>query len=80
LLIDRIDSESANNEVDLLDKIALRQVLDTLKPRDRQIIVLRYFKQKTQMQIANMLGISQVQVSRIEKRILEDIRQKIKSN
>jgi RNA polymerase sporulation-specific sigma factor len=77
LLIDRIDSESVNNEVDLLDKIALRQVLETLKPRDKQIIILRYFKQKTQMQIAQMLGISQVQVSRIEKRILEDIRQKI---
>ncbi len=80
LLIDRIDGESINHEVDLIDKIALRQVLKTLKPRERQIIVLRYFKQKTQMQIANMLGISQVQVSRIEKRILEEIRQKIKSN
>jgi RNA polymerase sporulation-specific sigma factor len=80
LLIDRIDSESTNHEIDLIDKIALRQILETLKPRERQIIVLRYFKQKTQVQIAKMLGISQVQVSRIEKRILEDIRHKIKSN
>lgn len=77
-LIDRINNESNDNEIDLVDKIDLRQVLKTLKPRERQIIVLRYFKEKTQVQIAKMLGISQVQVSRIEKKILEDIRKKIK--
>jgi RNA polymerase sporulation-specific sigma factor len=77
-LIDRINNESNDNEVDLVDKIDLRQVLKTLKPRERQIIILRYFKEKTQVQIAKMLGISQVQVSRIEKKILEDIRKKIK--
>lgn len=80
LLIDRIDGEGGNHEVDLIDKIALRQVLDTLNARERQIIILRYFKEKTQIQIAKMLGISQVQVSRIEKRILRDIRQKIGSS
>ncbi len=77
-LNDRINNESNDNEVDLVDKIDLRQVLKTLKPRERQIIILRYFKEKTQVQIAKMLGISQVQVSRIEKKILEDIRKKIK--
>jgi len=76
-LIDRINDESIINEMDLIDKIALRQILETLKPRERQIIILRYFKEKTQIQIANMLGISQVQVSRIEKKILEEIREKI---
>lgn len=80
LLIDKIANESNNNEVDLVDRIDLRKVLDTLKPREKQIIVLRYFKEKTQVQIAKMLGISQVQVSRIEKKILEDIRKKIKFN
>jgi len=79
-LIDRIDSEADCKEVDIIDKIAIREVLKTLKPRERQIIVLRYFKEKTQMQIAKIMGISQVQVSRIEKRIIEDIREKIKSN
>ncbi len=77
LLIDRIDSESNSNELDIIDKIALKQVLETLKPREKQIIVLRYFKEKTQAQIAGMLGLSQVQVSRIEKKIIEDIRRKI---
>lgn len=80
LLIDKIANESNNHEVDIVDRIDLKKVLDTLKPREKQIIVLRYFKEKTQVQIAKMLGISQVQVSRIEKKILEEIRKKIKFN
>lgn len=77
LLIDRIQGGGSGNEAEIIDKIALKQVLDTLQPRERQIIILRYFKGKTQIQIAKHLGISQVQVSRIEKRILEEIRRKI---
>lgn len=76
-LIDKIDGQNTNSEIDLIDKIALRQILDSLKPREKQIIVLRYFKEKTQVQIAKMLGISQVQVSRIEKKILEEMKHKI---
>lgn len=79
LLIDRIDADN-NNEVDLIDKIAIRQILDTLDARERQIIILRYFKEKTQVQIAKLLGISQVQVSRIEKKILKDIKYKMIAN
>lgn len=78
LLIDKLNNESNNDEVELVDKIDLRMVLNTLKPREKQIIVLRYFREKTQVQIAKMLGISQVQVSRIEKRILGEIKRKIK--
>lgn len=77
LLIDRINGESSNSELDIIDRIAIRQILETLKPREKQIIILRYFKEKTQVQIAQALGISQVQVSRIEKKILEEIKQKI---
>lgn len=80
LLIDRINDEYSENESDLIDKITLEQVLDTLKPREKQIIILRYFKEKTQVQIAKFLGISQVQVSRIEKKILEELKQKISIN
>ena len=79
LLIDRIHGEGSENEVELIDRIALRQVVDSLSPREKQIIILRYFKEKTQFQIAKLLGISQVQVSRIEKKILEEIRKKIDS-
>ena len=77
MLIDKLNDEYNDNESDIIDKLALRQILDTLKPREKQIIILRYFKEKTQVQIAKMLGISQVQVSRIEKKILEDIRNRI---
>ncbi len=80
LLIDRIDSDSSDNEHDIIDRIALQQILDTLPSREKQIIILRYFQEKTQVQIAKMLGISQVQVSRIEKKILEEIRKKISAS
>ncbi|MGI6668938.1 MAG: RNA polymerase sporulation sigma factor SigF [Acetivibrionales bacterium] len=77
MLIDRLNNDLNEDESDIIDKIALRQVMETLKPREKQIIILRYFQEKTQVQIAKMLGISQVQVSRIEKKILEDIRNRI---
>ncbi len=74
-LIDKIEDQSAR--VELEDRIALKQVLQIMEPRERQIIVLRYFKDKTQSQVAAMLGISQVQVSRIEKKVLLNMRKKI---
>jgi RNA polymerase sporulation-specific sigma factor len=77
MLIDKLNDECNENETEIIDKIALKQILNTLKPRERQIIILRYFKEKTQVQIAELLGISQVQVSRIEKKILSEIRKKI---
>jgi RNA polymerase sporulation-specific sigma factor len=80
LLIDKLNNSGNDDETDIIDKIALREVMETLKPREKQIIILRYFKEKTQVQIARMLGISQVQVSRIEKKILEDIRNRINVN
>ena len=45
--------------------------------KSRQIIILRYFKDKTQIQVAKMLGISQVQVSRIEKKVLGEMRKQL---
>ena len=81
LLIDRISTmKNDTNEIDIIDKIALKQVLDSLDPEEKRIINLRYFKEKTQVQIAKLIGISQVQVSRIERRILKNLRNKIKIN
>ncbi|MCG0275008.1 MAG: RNA polymerase sporulation sigma factor SigF [Thermosediminibacteraceae bacterium] len=57
-----------------LDKIALKEALSRLDKLERQIIILRYFKEKTQTEIANILGITQVQVSRLEKKILTKIK------
>lgn len=72
-LIDRISDDSEDEE-DIIDNILLKELLNKLSPRDRQVIVFRYFKDKTQVEVAKMLNISQVQVSRIEKRILEEMR------
>ena len=77
MLIDRVDSEAYPSESEIIDRITLMQILNTLEPREKQIIVLRYFKEKTQAQIASMLGISQVQVSRLEKKILKKLKEKI---
>ena len=61
----------------VVNKIAIKDALSGLTARERQIIILRYFKDKTQSQIASQLGISQVQVSRIEKKVLAQMRDKI---
>ncbi|MFD3156187.1 RNA polymerase sporulation sigma factor SigF [Haloimpatiens sp. FM7330] len=76
MLIDKI-SEKGKGDKQIIDKIALKEALSTLNIRSRQIIMLRYFKDKTQVEVAKMLGISQVQVSRIEKKVLKLMRQKL---
>lgn len=63
------------NESEIVDRIALREAIGSLKARERQIIIFRYFKNKTQSEVAKELGISQVQVSRLEKKILERMRE-----
>lgn len=75
-LIDRIENEGIE-ESSLIDRIALKEMLSALEQKERQIIVLRYFKEMTQCQIAKVLGISQVQVSRIEKKILKKLRDRM---
>ncbi|QZY56362.1 RNA polymerase sporulation sigma factor SigF [Crassaminicella profunda] len=74
-LIDKISETKTKDEGEMLDRIALIEILSRLKPRERKIIVLRYFKDKTQTEIAQMLGISQVQVSRIEKKVLSHMKE-----
>ena len=67
-----VDEEQQN--VELID---LKAAIKDLADRERQIIVLRYFKDMTQQQIAKVLGISQVQVSRIEKKVLGRMRERM---
>ncbi|QAT41601.1 RNA polymerase sporulation sigma factor SigF [Clostridium sp. JN-9] len=76
LLIDKL-SENTEESGDMIDKLALKEVLNNLDGKSRKIIMLRYFKDKTQVQVAKMLGISQVQVSRIEKKVLKTMKQKL---
>lgn len=73
LLIDRLNSKD-NDEKDMVDKIVLKDVINLLETKERQIIVMRYFQDRTQSDVAKALGISQVQVSRIEKRVLKKIK------
>ena len=76
-LIDRIESP-VNFEKNAVDKLLISSLLKDFPQREQKIIILRYFRQKTQSQIAETLGISQVQVSRLEKKILAKMRGKLK--
>ncbi|MBQ3022349.1 MAG: SigB/SigF/SigG family RNA polymerase sigma factor [Clostridia bacterium] len=76
LLIDKINSDT-DKEENLLTSMALRQAIDTLPSRERQILLLRYYKEKTQSEVAKIMGVSQVQISRIEKKLLGILRKKI---
>lgn len=69
------DSEDTEKE-QLLNHMLLKQLLETLEPSERKLISMRYFQNKTQMEIAGILGISQVQVSRLEKKILLRLRER----
>lgn len=77
LVIDRIDSENYDNSKSFIDKIALKEIIRELGERDKKIILMRYFYDKTQSEIAKKLGISQVQVSRLENKILENLKSKL---
>lgn len=72
-VIDQLSDVSAGEEM-WLENIALREAMKVLNDRERLIINMRFFKNKTQMEIASEIGISQAQVSRIEKGALERMR------
>lgn len=73
-LMDQIADESDER---WFDKLALTEAIDTLNERERLIVYLRYFRDQTQSEVARRLGISQVQVSRLEKKILQTIKDQI---
>ena len=74
-LIDKLsDNFSAEK---LINKLALRELIKELNAREKQIIIMRYYLDKTQSEIAKELGVSQVQVSRIENKVLCDMKEKL---
>lgn len=77
-LIDKIGETDSFEDSDVVDRIMLQEAIAKLEPRERQIIFLRYFKDQTQIEIAKILGISQVQVSRIEKKVLQNMKDSMK--
>ena len=61
----------------ITNKIVINKLIQSLNPRERQIILLRYYKDRTQTDVAKILGISQVQVSRIERKILNYMKEEL---
>ena len=76
LLIDKLRSHETGEE-DVLNSISLREALKKLAPRERQIMLLRYYREKTQSEVARIMGLSQVQISRLEKKSLGVLRKNI---
>ncbi len=71
-----IDPSVASPEEDALNRVMVQQLLDTLKPQERRLMVLRYFMDQTQSVAAAELGMSQVSVSRLEKKILLKLKER----
>ncbi len=72
-------STGKNEEEMITNKMVVNQLINELKDRDKEIILLRFFKEKTQTEVAKILGISQVQVSRIERKVLNEMKSKLTS-
>lgn len=75
MLIDRIGQQEHDDPEGMIDHILLKELIGKLEPKERQVIVMRYFQDQTQSEIARRLGVSQVQISRLESRILQKLRE-----
>ena len=75
-LMDKVD-QGKDEEETLLRQLLLEQLLSSLEPKERRLIVLRFFHDRTQTQVAEELGMSQVQVSRLEKKILQALKKRM---
>ena len=75
-LIDKLEDGREENE-SVLNKMVISRLLNELPPQEKRLIIMRYYMDKTQTQVAAELGISQVQVSRLEKKILQSMRRRL---
>jgi len=73
-LIDKV-AQGVDGGEQTINIIALKDMIERLKPKERQVIILRYFQDKTQVEVAKAIGVSQVQVSRIEKKVLSALKE-----
>ena len=74
-LIDKIPS--SEKEDDMIDKILLKSMIERLPERERKVIIMRYYRDNTQSEIAEALGVSQVQISRIENKIIKQFKSQL---
>ena len=70
-------STGKDEETEITNKITIKNMINELDEKEKEIIMLRYYKQKTQMQVSKILGITQVQVSRIERKVLNNMKRKL---
>lgn len=75
-LIDKIEEKRNYNE-ESVNRMVIAQIMEELPEKERTLIRMRYFEERTQTDIAAKLGISQVQVSRMEKKILASMKKKL---
>ena len=75
-LIDTIKTDKNEEEI-ITNKLAINQLINGLEKKEKEVILLRFYKDKTQAQVAKIMGITQVQVSRIERKILQNMRGKL---
>lgn len=80
LNVEDIIPDTKNQEAMINDKLTVNKLIEELQPQEKQIVMMRYYKGSTQTEVAKILGISQVQVSRIEKRILYSMKQKLQAD
>ena len=66
--------DTRNTDESWLDRIALREAVDKLSPREQRILAMRFYDGKTQMEVSSEIGISQAQVSRLEKNAIKSIK------
>ena len=69
--------DTRNTVESWLDRIALREAVDKLSPREQRILAMRFYDGKTQMEVSGEIGISQAQVSRLEKNAISTIRRNL---
>lgn len=75
-LLEKIDS--GKDEASLIsDRLTVKELINNLEEKEKQLILLRFYNEKTQTQVAKILGITQVQVSRIEKKILNKMKKEL---
>ena len=72
-VMDKLASSETSD--DMINKILLKDCINALPDREKKVIILRYYRDKTQSEIAQMLGVSQVQISRIESKVINQLKQ-----
>lgn len=77
-LLEQISTGKDEEEL-IANKLTVKQLIDGLEKREKEVIMLRFYKEKTQTQVAKILGITQVQVSRIERKILNNMKLQLSS-